>query len=145
MRTQLPCVVVNMVRGGPGLGGIQPAQSDYFQAVKGGGHGDYKLITLAPASVQEAVDLTRLAFELADKYRNPVMILGDGMLGQMMEPVEFHEEESAAPDKPWRVRGYHGEGERRIIDSLYLEPDAWRSSTMNFGESRALREGRSAL
>jgi 2-oxoglutarate ferredoxin oxidoreductase subunit alpha len=121
---QLPCVVVNMVRGGPGLGGIQPAQSDYFQAVKGGGHGDYKLITLAPASVQEAVDLTRLAFELADKYRNPVMILGDGMLGQMMEPVEFHEEESAAPDKPWRVRGYHGEGERRIINSLYLEPDA---------------------
>lgn len=86
---KLPAVVVNVQRGGPGLGDIQPAQGDYFQATKGGGHGDYKLIVLAPSTVQEFADMADLAFELADKYRNPVMILSDGMLGQMMEPVEF--------------------------------------------------------
>ena len=86
---ELPAVIVNVQRGGPGLGDIQPAQGDYFQAVKGGGHGDYQLIVLAPSSVQEFADLTADAFDLADKYRNPVMILADGMLGQMMEPVEF--------------------------------------------------------
>jgi len=86
---RLPCVIVNMVRGGPGLGGIQPAQSDYFQATRGGGHGDYRTVVLAPASVQEAAELTALAFDIADEYRIPVLLLGDGMLGQMMEPVEF--------------------------------------------------------
>ncbi len=86
---ELPAVIVNVQRGGPGLGDIQPAQGDYFQAVKGGGHGDYQLIVLAPCSVQEFADLASDAFDLADKYRNPVMILADGMLGQMMEPVEF--------------------------------------------------------
>ena len=86
---ELPAVIVNVQRGGPGLGDIQPAQGDYFQAVKGGGHGDYQLIVLAPSSVQEFADLAADAFDLADKYRNPVMILADGMLGQMMEPVEF--------------------------------------------------------
>ena len=86
---ELPCVVVNVQRGGPGLGDIQPAQGDYFQATKGGGHGDYRLIVLAPSSVQEFADMASEAFDLADKYRNPVMILADGMLGQMMEPVEF--------------------------------------------------------
>ena len=86
---QLPCVIVNVQRGGPGLGDIQPAQGDYFQATKGGGHGDYRLIVLAPSSVQEFADMASEAFDLADKYRNPVMILADGMLGQMMEPVEF--------------------------------------------------------
>jgi 2-oxoglutarate ferredoxin oxidoreductase subunit alpha len=86
---QLPCVIVNMSRGGPGLGSIQPAQSDYMQATKGGGHGDYHLVVLAPASAQEIVDLTMLAFDLADQYRTPVMIMGDGLLGQMMEPVSF--------------------------------------------------------
>ena len=86
---ELPAVIVNVKRGGPGLGDIQPAQGDYFQAVKGGGHGDYQLIVLAPSSVQEFADLAADAFDLADKYRNPVMILADGMLGQMMEPVEF--------------------------------------------------------
>src|SRR6056297_2175456 len=86
---ELPCVIVNMMRGGPGLGSIQPAQQDYFQATKGGGHGDYHLIVLAPSSVQELVDLTIKAFDLADQYRNPAMILGDGLLGQMMEPVVF--------------------------------------------------------
>lgn len=86
---ELPCVIVNVQRGGPGLGDIQPAQGDYFQATKGGGHGDYRLIVMAPGSVQEFADMASEAFELADKYRNPVMILADGMLGQMMEPVEF--------------------------------------------------------
>ncbi|HNV03566.1 MAG TPA: 3-methyl-2-oxobutanoate dehydrogenase subunit beta, partial [Vicinamibacterales bacterium] len=86
---ELPVVIVNIMRGGPGLGGILPSQSDYFQATKGGGHGDYRLLVLAPSTVQEAADLTMEAFDLADKYRNPVMILGDGLIGQMMEPVEF--------------------------------------------------------
>ena len=88
---ELPCVVCNMMRGGPGLGSIQPSQGDYFQATKGGGHGDYHLIVLAPSSVQEAVDLMHNAFDLADIYRTPVMLLADGIIGQMMEPVEFHE------------------------------------------------------
>ena len=88
---ELPAVIVNMMRGGPGLGNIAPAQSDYFQATRGGGHGDYRTIVLAPGSAQEMADLTRRAFELADKYRTPVMILGDGMMGQMMEPVVFPE------------------------------------------------------
>src|SRR6056297_1669431 len=85
---ELPCVIVNMMRGGPGLGGIQPSQSDYFQATKGMAHGNFHLLVMAPSSVQEAVDVTREAFDLADKYRNPVMLVGDGMIGQMMEPVE---------------------------------------------------------
>lgn len=88
---ELPCVIVNMVRGGPGLGGIQPAQSDYYQATRGGGNGDYRHIVYAPASIQEAVDLVMEAFDVADYYRNPVIVLGDGMIGQMMEPVEFKE------------------------------------------------------
>jgi 2-oxoglutarate ferredoxin oxidoreductase subunit alpha len=92
---ELPAVIVNVQRGGPGLGDIQPAQGDYFQAVKGGGHGDYKMITLAPSSVQEFADMANEAFDLADKYRTPVMILADGMLGQMMEPVEFKEAKTA--------------------------------------------------
>jgi 2-oxoglutarate ferredoxin oxidoreductase subunit alpha len=86
---ELPAVIVNMMRGGPGLGNIAPAQGDYFQATRGGGHGDYRTIVLAPAYGQEIADMTRSAFDLADKYRTPVMILGDGMMGQMMEPVEF--------------------------------------------------------
>jgi 2-oxoglutarate ferredoxin oxidoreductase subunit alpha len=119
---QLPVVVVNIVRGGPGLGGILPAQSDYFQAVKGGGHGDYRLLVLSPASVQEAVDLTMKAFTLADRYRNPVMILGDGMIGQMMEPVEFHPlEEENLPPKDWATTGAKGRPPN-IVKSLYLDP-----------------------
>lgn len=99
---ELPCVIVNMVRGGPGLGGIQPAQSDYFQATKGGGHGDYHLVVIAPATVQEMVDLVAEGFDIADQYRNPVMILGDGMLGQMMEPIEFKNiSKRELPPKTW--------------------------------------------
>ena len=119
----VPCVIVNIVRGGPGLGGIQPAQSDYFQAVKGGGHGDYHLLVLAPSSIQEMVDLTSHAFNKADEYRIPVMIMGDGMLGQMMEPVEFPEEEENAvyaSKEDWATTGTKMERKHNIINSLYI-------------------------
>jgi hypothetical protein len=103
---ELPAVIVNMVRGGPGMGNISPSQSDYFQATRGGGHGDYHTIVLAPASVQELTEVVPLAFELADKYRNPVLILGDGMLGQMMEPVDFDSlKRPADVDKPYILTG----------------------------------------
>ncbi len=120
---ELPCVIVNIVRGGPGLGGIQPAQSDYFQAVKGGGHGDYQLVVYAPATIQEAVDVTMDAFDVADFYRTPVMILGDGMLGQMMEPVEFNAPpKRELPPKDWATTGYDGSRPRNIANSLYINP-----------------------
>jgi 2-oxoglutarate ferredoxin oxidoreductase subunit alpha len=121
---ELPCVIVNMMRGGPGLGSIQPAQGDYFQATKGGGHGDYHLIVLAPSSVQELVDLTIKAFDLADKYRNPAMILGDGLLGQMMEPVQFKEfrKESIPSKEDWALSSCHGRKPRRIVP-FNLDPD----------------------
>ena len=122
--SELPCVVVNMMRGGPGLGSIQPAQGDYFQTVKGGGHGDYRMITLAPATVQEMIDLTRDAFELADTYRNPVIILGDGMLGQMMEPVVIPEAITPPANKPWATVGTGGTREPNIVNSLFIEADA---------------------
>lgn len=117
--TELPAVVVNIMRGGPGLGNVQPSQSDYFQATKGGGHGDYFPIVLAPSTVQEAMDFTILAFELADKYRNPAMILGDGSIGQIMEPVELPEVEPQPPAKPWALTGCK-DREKNIIRSLYL-------------------------
>jgi len=122
---ELPCVVVNIVRSGPGLGGILPSQGDYFQATKGGGHGDYRLIVLAPSSVQEAADLVMEGFDLADKYRMPVMVLGDGMIGQMMEPVEFREiSAKKAPEKDWAAKGWDGKSrDRAIINSLYIEAD----------------------
>lgn len=116
---ELPCVIVNMQRGGPGLGNIAPAQGDYFQAVKGGGHGDYKIIVLAPSSAQEIMDCTSLAFDLADKYRNPAMILGDGLLGQMMEPVSIKIKDIKTIDKPWALTGCIGR-KPNIIRSLLL-------------------------
>lgn len=119
----LPAVIVNVQRGGPGLGGIQPSQSDYFQAVKGGSHGDFKKIVLAPSSVQEMVSLTADAFDLADKYRMPAMILADGTLGQMMEPVELPEEGYKEYDKPWALTGTKMEREHNIVNSLYLKPE----------------------
>lgn len=123
--SELPCVIINIVRGGPGLGGIQPAQSDYFQATRGGGHGDYNLIVYAPSSVQEMVDLIQQAFDVADIYRNPVMVMGDGMLGQMMEPVEFREiEKREVPSKDtWAANGLKGRKEHHVINSLYLKPE----------------------
>ena len=122
---ELPCVIVNIMRAGPGLGGIQPGQSDYFQATKGGGHGDYRNVVLAPASVEEAVQLTMRAFDLADRYRNPVMVIGDGMLGQMMEPVDMGEYIAPAdlPAKDWAATGWDGKRKRAIINSLWLDPD----------------------
>ncbi len=119
---ELPCVVVDVVRGGPGLGNIGPEQSDYFAMVKGGGHGNYKNLVLAPASVQEMADLTMLAFELADRYRNPAVILTDGFVGQMMEPIELDPVEPHIPEKPWAVRGTE-ETRKNLISSIYLEPD----------------------
>lgn len=124
----LPCVIVNIMRGGPGLGGIQASQADYFQAVKGGGHGDYRLIVLAPASVREMAEHTVRAFNLADKWRMPVMILADGILGQMMEavdldglpPVEYYE-------KPWAASGRECREEHNIINTLYLDPEELES------------------
>ena len=120
--SELPCVIVDVVRGGPGLGNIAPEQSDYFAVVKGGGHGNYKNIVVAPASVQEMADLTRLAFDLADRYRNPAVVLTDGFIGQMMEPLELLDDESAQPEKPWAVKGTR-ETRKNLISSIYLEPD----------------------
>jgi 2-oxoglutarate ferredoxin oxidoreductase subunit alpha len=122
---ELPCLIVNVVRGGPGLGTIQPSQSDYFQATKGGGHGDYHLIVLAPASVQEMADFVDLSFELAFKYRNPVMMLSDGAIGQMMEKVwlsPFKERSKTVPE--WATTGKPPTRERNIITSLDLDPRA---------------------
>ncbi len=119
----LPALIVNVQRGGPGLGGIQPSQSDYFQATKGGGHGDYHLIVLAPASVQEMADLTIKAFDLSDKYRVPAMLLADGTMGQMMEPVELPDTPPVEVEKPWAVRGTKEERKHNIINSLYLKPE----------------------
>jgi 2-oxoisovalerate ferredoxin oxidoreductase alpha subunit len=119
---ELPCVVVDVVRGGPGLGNIAPEQSDYFAMVKGGGHGNYHNIVLAPASVQEMADLTVLAFELADKYRNPAVILADGFIGQMMEPLDPEYRDVVAPEKPWAVKGTP-ETRKNLISSIFLEPD----------------------
>jgi 2-oxoglutarate ferredoxin oxidoreductase subunit alpha len=122
---ELPAVVVNIVRAGPGLGGILPAQGDYFQATKGGGHGDYRNIVLAPASVQELYELTVDAFNLADRYRILTMVLGDGTLGQMMEPVTFRDREPIEEtDKSWAVTGAYARRKHNTIQSIYIEPDA---------------------
>ena len=118
----LPALIVNVQRGGPGLGGIQPSQSDYFQATRGGGHGDYHLIVLAPASVQEMVSLTFQSFDLAEKYRTPVMLLADGTLGQMMEPVSLEAEPINEYDKSWAVTGTKCARRHNIINSLALVP-----------------------
>ena len=124
---QCPAVFVNIMRGGPGLGGILPSQADYMQSVKGGGHGDYKLLVMAPASVQEAVEMMMGAFALAEKYRNPVMILGDGLIGQMMEPVEFPDSLKAEPTNKdeWATNGMttRKSSQRNLVKTLYLDPE----------------------
>ena len=121
---ELPAVFVNIMRCGPGLGGILPSQGDYFQATKGAGHGDYRFIVLAPSTIQETVDLMMLAFELADKYRNPVMVVGDGLIGQMMEPVEFEGRSVPPPSdsSSWATTGCKGR-EPNIVKTLFLDPD----------------------
>ena len=122
--SDLPALIVNVQRGGPGLGGIQPSQSDYFQATKGGGHGDYRMIVLAPASVQEMAELTVLGFELADQYRMPTMLLADGTMGQMMEPVSLEFDIKPEPEKPWATTGTKMAREHNIVNSLFLVPEA---------------------
>ncbi len=118
---ELPCVIVNVMRGGPGLGSIQPSQGDYFQATRGGGHGDYRMPVLAPASVQETADLVVKAFDMAQRYRTPVVLLSDGVTGQMMEPVRLPAEKTDDSLKPWVTDGCRGR-RRRIIKTLYLDP-----------------------
>ena len=121
--SDVPAFVVNVQRGGPGLGGIQPSQSDYFQATKGGGHGDYRMIVLAPASVQEMASLTIKGFNLADKYLMTSMILADGTIGQMMEPITFEDAAVETYDKPWALTGTKLQRKHNIVNSLYLKPD----------------------
>ena len=137
---ELPCLIVNVMRGGPGLGTIQPSQSDYFQTVKGGGHGDYRLITLAPASVQEMADFVGLGFELAFKYRNPVMILADGVVGQMMEKLELPEQQQRLTDEevikrcPWASTGKTPDRDPNIITSLELKSDVMERKNLRLQE-----------
>ncbi|MGE5480762.1 MAG: 3-methyl-2-oxobutanoate dehydrogenase subunit VorB [Chloroflexota bacterium] len=136
---ELPCVIANVVRGGPGLGTIQPSQADYFQAVKGGGHGDYHLIVLAPSSVQEMVDYVKLGFELAEKYRTPVMLLADGAIGQMMEKVELYEQMPRRTEYPdWATTGKPAGKDRRIVTSLFIEPEVMEQ--VNLKLQRKYRE-----
>jgi 2-oxoglutarate ferredoxin oxidoreductase subunit alpha len=132
---ELPCVVVNISRGGPGLGGIQPAQSDYFQATKGGGHGDYRMVVLAPSSVQELYELVVEAFNIADRYRTLCMIMGDGMLGQMMEAVEFKDKEDIyQADKSWAVTGTEMKRDHNIITSIYIDPEVLEKHNLKLQE-----------
>ncbi len=126
----LPSLVINVQRGAPGLGGIQPSQSDYFQATKAGGHGDFRMLVLAPSSVQEMADLTVKGFELADKYRMTSMILADGTMGQMMEPVSLEYDVKPMPEKPWATTGTKMEREHNIVNSLFLQPDALEKSNL---------------
>ena len=121
--SDIPALVVNVQRGGPGLGGIQPSQSDYFQATKGGGHGDYRMIVLAPASVQEMASLTIKGFDLADKYNMTSMILADGTIGQMMEPITFEDTEPTVYEKPWALTGAECKRKHNVVNSLYLKPE----------------------
>jgi 2-oxoglutarate ferredoxin oxidoreductase subunit alpha len=128
---ELPCVIVNMMRCGPGLGGILPGQADYYQVTRGGGNGDYHMPVYAPYSIQEMVDVMLGAFDLADKYRTPVMICGDGMLGQMMEAVEFPDDNPPAPkEKPWATTGTKGKRKPNIINSLDTDPDGLEASNL---------------
>lgn len=141
----LPAVVVNAQRGGPGLGGIQPSQSDYFQATRGGGHGDYHMLVLAPASVQEMAELTVKAFDLADKYRMTAMILADGTTGQMMEPVSFDFAVSPAPEKPWATTGTGCKRVHNIVNSLYLVPEELEKTNIERFEKYAAIEQNEAV
>ena len=126
--SDLPAVIINVQRGGPGLGGIQPSQADYWQATKALGHGDFQVLVFAPSTVQEMVDLVALAFDKADEYRMPAMILADGMLGQMMEPVVLPEKRDAAQiEKPWAACGHGNKRPHNIVNSLYLTPNALES------------------
>lgn len=141
----LPAVIVNCQRGGPGLGGIQPSQADYFQSTKGGGHGDYHMIVLAPASVQEMASLTVRGFELSDEYRIVSMILADGTIGQMMEPVEFEFDVMPSPEKPWATTGTKMERPHNITNSLYLIPEILEQKNFERYEKYARIEKEAAM
>ena len=141
----VPALVVNVQRGGPGLGGIQPSQSDYFQATKGGGHGDYKMIVLAPASVQEMASLTIKGFDLADKYLVTSMILADGTIGQMMEPITFEDTETKTYEKPWALTGTNCERKHNVVNSLYLKPEELERKNFERFEKYKLIEEREAM
>ena len=136
--SDLPCVIINVQRGGPGLGGIQPSQADYWQATRALGHGDFHILVYAPCSVQEMVDMVGNAFDTADKYRMPAMILADGLLGQMMEPVSFPEAQSKPVEKPWATNGHKGKREHNIVNSLFLKPDVLQSSIVDRFERYAV-------
>ena len=138
--SDVPAFVVNVQRGGPGLGGIQPSQSDYFQATKGGGHGDYRMIVLAPASVQEMASLTIKGFNLADKYNMTAMILADGTIGQMMEPISFEDAEIEVYEKPWALTGTECKRPHNIVNSLYLKPDELEKKNFERYERYAIVE-----
>ncbi len=138
--SDVPALIVNVQRGGPGLGGIQPSQSDYFQATKGGGHGDYHMVVFTPASVQEMADLTTRAFDVADRYRIPVMLLADGTIGQMMEPVILPEEQVPAIEKPWALTGTKMQRKHNIINSLYLNTELLEKSNFERFERYKLIE-----
>ena len=141
----LPALVVNVQRGGPGLGGIQPSQSDYFQATRGGGHGDFHMIVLAPASVQEMAEFTVKGFELADQYRMTAMILADGTMGQMMEPVSLDLAVSPMPEKPWATTGTRMKRPHNIVNSLYLVPEVLERSNFERYERYRTIEEREAM
>ena len=139
--SDLPAVIINVQRGGPGLGGIQPSQSDYFQATKGGGHGDYRMIVLAPASVQEMASLTVKGFNLADKYNMIAMLLADGTIGQMMEPISFEDVEIETYAKPWALTGTECKRRHNIVNSLYLNPEELeRKNFERYERYRAVEE-----
>ncbi|HMM32223.1 MAG TPA: 3-methyl-2-oxobutanoate dehydrogenase subunit VorB, partial [Clostridia bacterium] len=138
---ELPSVIVNVMRGGPGLGTIQPAQGDYYQATRGGGNGDYRTLVLAPATIQEAVDFTQEAFDIADQYRNPVMILADGMIGQMMEPVEWREpKKRSLPEKTWAATGDVSSRKHNVINSLFIDPDLCYENNLHMAKKYAAME-----
>ena len=143
--SDVPAFVVNVQRGGPGLGGIQPSQSDYFQATPGGGHGDYHMIVLAPASVQEMASLTVKGFNLADKYSMIAMILADGTIGQMMEPISFEDVEVEHYDKPWALTGTECKRKHNIVNSLYLQPDVLEKKNFERYEKYKVVEASEAL
>ena len=140
---EVPAVIVNCMRGGPGLGTIQPGQGDYFQATRGGGNGDYRTVVLAPANVQEAVDFVQDAFDIADEYRNPVMVVMDGLIGQMMEPIEWKPyTRRASAEKPWAAGGKKGRQAPNIINSLYIDPEACDVHNQHLSKKFALMEQR---
>ena len=133
---EVPCVILNVMRGGPGLGSIQPSQADYYMSTRGGGNGDYRTPVFAPATVQEAVDMIQEAFDVADYYRTPVMVMADGMIGQMMEPVEFKapERKRELPPKDWATTGTKGQRKPNVINSLYLSPEVLEEHCWHLNE-----------